>query len=109
MLSVVNLRKNFNDTAAIADLTFDLPDNQVTCLLAPSGAGKSTLLRILAGLETPTSGIVRVDGDAIVGPSPMAVLVPQVDALFPHLRVRDQVKFGTVLLRNRQRLSDTDA
>lgn len=109
MLSVVHLRKDFKGTAAIADLTFDLPEDQVTCLLAPSGAGKSTLLRILAGLETATAGSVLVDGEPIIGPSPKAVLVPQADTLFPHLRVREQVAFGTTLQRNRQRFTAQDA
>jgi ABC-type sugar transport system ATPase subunit len=55
-IKVDNLTKKFKDVTAVDDLTFEFPEGQVTCLLGPSGCGKTTLLRMIAGLETPTSG-----------------------------------------------------
>jgi ABC-type sugar transport system ATPase subunit len=55
-IRVENLTKKFKDVVAVDDLTFSFPEGKVTCLLGPSGCGKTTLLRMIAGLETPTSG-----------------------------------------------------
>jgi len=55
-IRVVNLRKEFKEVVAINDLTFNFPDSKITCLLGPSGCGKTTLLRMIAGLETMSSG-----------------------------------------------------
>lgn len=57
-IKVANLTKKFKDVVAVDDLTFSFPEGKVTCLLGPSGCGKTTLLRMIAGLETPTSGKV---------------------------------------------------
>ena len=57
-IRVENFTKKFKDVVAVDDLTFSFPDGKVTCLLGPSGCGKTTLLRMIAGLETPTSGSV---------------------------------------------------
>lgn len=108
MLAVIGLSKQFGSVVAIDHLTFDLPDDAITCLLAPSGAGKSTLLRILAGLEQPTAGTILIDGEPVNGPTPKAILVPQSDMLFSHMKVHDQIEFGTLLRRNRQRLDAGD-
>ena len=57
-IRVANLTKKFKDVVAVDDLSFSFPEGKVTCLLGPSGCGKTTLLRMIAGLETPTSGNV---------------------------------------------------
>ena len=57
-IRIDRLTKRFKDVVAVDDLTFSFPEGQVTCLLGPSGCGKTTLLRMIAGLETPTSGSI---------------------------------------------------
>ncbi|KJV08975.1 sulfonate ABC transporter ATP-binding protein [Elstera litoralis] len=68
--------------------------NDFITILGPSGCGKSTLLRIVAGLDRPTSGAVRLDGRAIDGPGPDRGVVFQSYTLFPWLTVADNIAFG---------------
>jgi NitT/TauT family transport system ATP-binding protein len=70
-------------------------DNDFICILGPSGCGKSTLLRIIAGLDTPTTGRVLLDGQAVERPGPDRGMVFQSYTLFPWLTVRENVLFGT--------------
>ncbi|MFB5610917.1 MAG: ABC transporter ATP-binding protein [Nitrosopumilaceae archaeon] len=64
------------------------------CLVGPSGCGKSTFLRIAAGLETPDEGEILFDGKPVNETSPERILVFQEGALFPWLKVSDNVEFG---------------
>ena len=57
-IRVEQLTKTFGSLHAVDDVSFTFPSGQVTCLLGPSGCGKTTLMRIIAGLETQTSGAV---------------------------------------------------
>ena len=61
MSSIVldNLTKQYGDAAAIHGVSFTVPAGSFTVLLGPSGCGKSTTLRMIAGLDTPTSGTIR--------------------------------------------------
>jgi ABC-type sugar transport system ATPase subunit len=73
-----------------------MPDGQVTVLLGPSGCGKSTLLRMIAGLETPSGGEVRVGGRVMNDVPPAergCALVFQNYALYPHKTVRQNLAF----------------
>ena len=56
MLKVSHLSKNFRSFKAVDDLSFEVPDGQVTGFLGPNGSGKSTTMRMCVGLENPTSG-----------------------------------------------------
>ncbi|TAD87329.1 MAG: ABC transporter ATP-binding protein [Alphaproteobacteria bacterium] len=76
------------------DLTVEA--NGFVTILGPSGCGKSTLLRIVAGLETPTSGVVRVNGRPVSGPGPDRGMVFQSYTLFPWLTVAENIAFGLV-------------
>ena len=62
MIEVNHLTKSYGRVHAVRDLTFTVPDGQVTGFLGPNGAGKTTTLRLLLGLNTPTSGTATVDG-----------------------------------------------
>ncbi len=64
------------------------------CLIGPSGCGKSTFLRIAAGLETPDEGEILFDGKPVSETGPERILVFQEGALFPWLKVSDNVEFG---------------
>ena len=79
---------------AIEDINFNIDEGQFVCLVGPSGCGKSTMLNILAGLETPSSGTVVLNGKPIAGTGPDRIMVFQENALFPWLRVIENVEFG---------------
>jgi NitT/TauT family transport system ATP-binding protein len=62
-ISVKNLRKSYGEQLVLNDVSFELPNQGITCIMAPSGVGKTTLLRILLGLEQPDSGAVSQPPD----------------------------------------------
>jgi NitT/TauT family transport system ATP-binding protein len=103
LLTVEHVRKVYttdgNAVEAVRDLTFELGRGEFVCLVGPSGCGKTTLLKCIAGLLTPTSGRVTLDGKAVSGPpKKMAVVFQEYGrSLFPWMRVYENVE---VPLRN---------
>lgn len=100
-LEVQNLTRHFGGRAVVDDVSFAIPAGQVACLLGPSGCGKSTTLRLIAGVDTPDSGRIHLDGHPVcdtgllVPPERRSVgLMFQDFALFPHLSVARNVGFG---------------
>jgi ABC-type nitrate/sulfonate/bicarbonate transport system ATPase subunit len=81
-------------TLALQATDLAIAENDFVTILGPSGCGKSTLLRIVAGLDTQTSGEVLLDGARIAGPGADRGMVFQSYTLFPWLSVRDNVCFG---------------
>ena len=81
-------------TEALQPTTLSVADNDFITILGPSGCGKSTLLRIVAGLDTPTTGRVLLDGAPVTGPGADRGMVFQSYTLFPWLTVRENVCFG---------------
>ena len=79
--------------AALAEVDLEVSEGQFVCLCGPSGCGKTTVLYLVAGLEFPTAGEVRVRGEAVRGPSPERTVMFQESALFPWLTVRRNVEF----------------
>ena len=102
-LELVHVTKKFDSTAAVSDLSLEVSQGETLCILGPSGCGKTTTLRMIAGLETPTSGKILANGRDLTGvPARQRNigLVFQNYALFPHLDVFENVAFG---LRARRR------
>jgi sulfate/thiosulfate transport system ATP-binding protein len=89
--------KHFGEFAALEDVTLEISEGSLTALLGPSGSGKSTLLRIVAGLETPDTGSVSIDGADVTDARPQdrgIGFVFQHYAAFAHMTVRDNAAFG---------------
>ena len=80
--------------AAVKDVTLSIEEGQFVCFVGPSGCGKSTLLNIIAGLDKPTNGEVILNGRRVTEPGPDRIMVFQDNALFPWLKVVDNVQFG---------------
>jgi sulfate/thiosulfate transport system ATP-binding protein len=97
MIRATNVSKNFGTFAALRDVSVDIPSGALTALLGPSGGGKSTLLRIIAGLETPDSGTIEIEGEDSTNLSPQrrnVGFVFQHYAAFRHMTVFGNVAFG---------------
>ena len=81
-------------TRALERIDLSVEDNDFLCILGPSGCGKSTLLRIVAGLETPTTGSVLLDAQPVSRPGPDRGMVFQSYTLFPWLTIEQNILFG---------------
>jgi len=79
---------------ALGGVNLKVDAGDFVCLVGPSGCGKSTFLRIVAGLETPDDGQILFDGLPVTETSPERIMVFQEGALFPWLKVQDNVEFG---------------
>jgi multiple sugar transport system ATP-binding protein len=90
------LVKHFDGLAAVAGIDLPVREGEFLVLLGPSGCGKTTLLRMIAGLETPTSGDVLIDGKVVTELPPRSrniAMVFQSYALYPHLTVEANIAF----------------
>jgi len=91
-----------NGHTAIRHADLDIGDGEFLVLVGPSGCGKSTLLRLIAGLETPTSGRVFIGGHDVTAVPPQGrdlAMVFQSYALYPHMTVRDNLAYGLKVRR----------
>lgn len=96
-VELVNVSKSFGPITAVRNVTLRIEKNEFFSILGPSGCGKTTLLRILAGLEDPDDGVVKIGGRVVndVPPHKRGVgLVFQGTAVFPHMNVFDNIAFG---------------
>jgi sulfate/thiosulfate transport system ATP-binding protein len=97
VIEVEGISKRYGDAVALEDVSVVVPDGSLTALLGPSGGGKTTLLRVIAGLEEPDTGVVRMDGrDVTHVPVRRRGIgfVFQHYAAFKHMSVADNVAFG---------------
>lgn len=95
-LALNNIVKQFGNFTAVNGVSLNVPHGTFVCLLGPSGCGKTTLMRMIAGLDLPTSGTIRLDGDDITTvPTHKRDLgmVFQSLALFPHLTVGENIAY----------------
>jgi len=89
--------KSWGTAQALTNINFKCENGKLLVLLGPSGCGKSTTLRLIAGLETPTSGIIEIGGRDVSNLPPVKrniSMVFQNYALFPHLNVAENIIFG---------------
>jgi sulfonate transport system ATP-binding protein len=95
MLSLGHLDKVYpNGAYALDDVSLDVEAGEIVALVGGSGCGKTTLLRLVSGLEAPTHGTVRVDGEAISAPHSAVGIVFQEPRLLPWLSVAQNIGFG---------------
>jgi sulfonate transport system ATP-binding protein len=95
VIEVTGASKRYpNGLLALDDVELDVAEGEVVALIGRSGCGKSTLLRLVAGLESPTGGSIRIAGHSVTGPDRSAGLVFQEPRLMPWLTVERNVGFG---------------
>ena len=103
MTSAVSLKtvsRHFGAVKALDEVDLEVGEGEFFAMLGPSGSGKTTCLRLIAGFEQPTSGQIRIFGDAVEGVPPYRRNVNTVFqdyALFPHMNVRENVEFSLML------------
>ncbi len=93
-LKIENLTKQYGAYKAVDNVSLDVGDGEFVALLGPSGSGKTTILRMIAGLESPTSGDIYIDGRRVNTESPRerdVAMVFQNYALYPHMKVYDNI------------------
>jgi branched-chain amino acid transport system ATP-binding protein len=115
LLTLRGIYAGYGGGDILKDVTIDVPEGGITCIVGPNGAGKSTMLATISGLLTPRAGEIRFAGQVISGRSPGQILaagialVPQAHSLFGEMTVRENVEMGAFTVRDqaivRQRLA----
>ena len=95
-LDLINIQKSFGPVKILHDISIELKDGEFLVLVGPSGCGKSTLMNIIAGLEEPTGGLLRLEGRDITNVAPAErniSMVFQSYALYPNMTVAKNIEF----------------
>jgi polar amino acid transport system ATP-binding protein len=117
LLQLCNVRKKYGDQPVLDDVSLQVEEHQVVCLIGPSGSGKSTLLRCINGLEKIDDGEIRIHGDRVSGPGVDVNalrrdvgIVFQSYNLFPHMTVLQNVTLAPIrILRQARAEADVKA
>jgi multiple sugar transport system ATP-binding protein len=91
-----SVTKRFGEFTAVKGVDLDIGDGEFVCLLGPSGCGKTTSLRMIAGLETPSSGTIEIGGEDVTQKHPkdrQISMVFQDYALYPHMNLADNIAY----------------
>lgn len=99
-LSLHAVSKHFGSVKAVDELTLEIQDGELICLLGPSGCGKSTALRMIAGFEAPSAGEITLNGTSLLRYPPNrrpTAMVFQKYTLWPHMTVFKNIAFGLML------------
>src|SRR6478609_8110476 len=102
VLEIRDVSKVFSTTVAVDKFNLTVGDGELVCLLGPSGSGKSTLLRMVGGFETPSAGVIAIDGEDVTRVPPEkrpTGMVFQSHALWTHMNVFKNLAFGLKLRR----------
>jgi len=101
-IEFVRVNKRYGEVAAVDDISFTIGAGTLVTLLGPSGCGKTTTLRLIAGLELPTTGAIRIGGEDVTRRAASerdVSMVFQSYALFPHMSVLENVSYGLTVSR----------
>jgi len=105
MITIENLTKRYEKTAALEEIALELSDSEILGVVGPSGCGKTTLLRLIAGLERPDDGRILINDIEMSTPTRLTMphqrglsMIFQDLALWPHMTVSEHIRF--VLRRN---------
>jgi NitT/TauT family transport system ATP-binding protein len=113
VLDVDGLGRDFDSAkgtiTALTDIHLEVRSREFVSVIGPSGCGKSTLIKILAGLDRPTTGQARIDGERVDGPGADRGMVFQGYTLFPWLSVKRNVMFGMRMKGVRRRSAEAQA
>jgi branched-chain amino acid transport system ATP-binding protein len=107
LLSIDGVVAGYGGGDILRDVSFDVPEGGITCIVGPNGAGKSTLLATVTGLLRPRLGEIRFRGELLTGLSPGQIvgqgisMVPQAHSLFPQMTVQENVEMGAFTIRDR--------
>lgn len=96
-LQINDLYKQFGTLVVLKDINMTIAQGEFICAVGASGSGKSTLLRQIAGLDSPSSGEVRIAGKRVTGPGPDRGMVFQHYTLYPWMNVQENTEFGLKL------------
>jgi ABC-type nitrate/sulfonate/bicarbonate transport system ATPase subunit len=98
-IGISNVTVAYDNNVVFSNLSLNVAVGEIVCLVGASGCGKSTLLNAVAGLLPVNAGSISIDGAPIDGPGPDRVMVFQEDAVFPWMRVSENVEFGLRIKR----------
>ena len=111
-IELKGVRKSFQALEVIHGIDLSVDDGAFTVFVGPSGCGKSTLLRMIAGLEEVSAGEIHIDGkrcDHLLPSARGMAMVFQSYALYPHMNVEQNLRFGLENLQNCRRPRSTSA